>query len=225
MEMNLGELIRFLDENTFYSKPLEKNISADRTAFTSIKDKLDTVASDENCLCSLLFFLLEHLPLEIDWSVLLSTEIDSTVSSTKRKVYHPNIFPTHASIERCPEESKDLLASLFDYFHLHTLTDFLHLRIKTRPIYQQCWPMLTPYLLKTNYHQHPFAVQIFVHLVKAMRQEALSESFEQIFPVVLITLDDPSIEMKLISLDLIDHLQRFCTSTELSLYNRSTVIM
>jgi hypothetical protein len=40
-----------------------------------------------------------------------------------------------------------------------------------------------------------------------------------------MTLDDPSIEMKLISLYLLDHLQRNSTTTELLLFNRANVVM
>ena len=45
------------------------------------------------------------------------------------------------------------------------------------------------------------------------------------FSICLITLDDPSMDMKLISLDLLNHLHRNSTSTELLLFNRAHVIM
>ena len=58
-----------------------------------------------------------------------------------------------------------------------------------------------------------------------MNQSSLSDTFDLIFPVCLMTLDDPTIDMKLISLYLLEHLQKTCTTTDLLLFNRANVIM
>ncbi len=84
---------------------------------------------------------------------------------------------------------------------------------------------LTPLLLKTTYDKYPLALQVFVHIIKSLSQSSLSEIIDIIFPICLITLDDPSIDIKLISLYLLDHLQKNLTTTDLLLFNRANVIM
>jgi hypothetical protein len=101
------------------------------------------------------------------------------------------------------------------------LKEFLQLK----QISHHCLHLLTPLLLKTTYDKYPIAIQLFVQIIQSMTQSSISETFDLIFPVCLITLDDPSIDMKLLSLYLLNHLQRNSTITDLLLFNRANVVM
>ena len=228
------ELSRVIALNSIYCKSIEIIDTLDPSIFPQVtalvvnvldKDN-DFVALRNENFSRLLLFLLEHVPLEIDLNVLLSNDADySSSASTTRKTERLNLLPSKLNIIQHSSESQHLLCQLYEYLQVKGLEELLLVEREDRPIYRHCLDLLAPFLLKTNYDQHPIAVQIFVHIIKAMRQSSLSEMFDFIFPVCLMTLDDPSIDMKFISLDLLDHLQRHCTTTELSLFNRSNVIM
>jgi hypothetical protein len=226
------EMATVITSNSSYNKSIEtlgSTIPLDTLVFTRLDNQLSKLSindeelfsSETDYLASLVLFLLEHIPLEIDLNSLTSTRTDyHQASSTKMKVYKltQNIIQ-HSS------ESQGVLDHLFQCVKLKNIEEFLLLKQNNQPIYLHCLNILSSLLLKTTYDKHPIAIQIFVHIIKSMRQLALSETFDLIFRVCLITLDDPSIDMKLISLYLLDHLQRNCTTTELSLFNRSNVIM
>ncbi|CAF3484321.1 unnamed protein product [Rotaria sp. Silwood1] len=206
----------------------------DQSIFIQLKDQLSelTVKDDElftsktDYLSSLLLFLLEHIPLEIDLNLLTSTETNFfQVSSSTVKIYKPNLLPSNQNIIQYTSESQTILNHLYKFLQVKNLEEFLLLKQHTEPIYLHCLHRLQPLLLKTTYDKYPIAIKLFVHIVKSMHQSSLSETFDLIFPVCLMTLDDPSIDMKLISLYLLDHLQRHCTSTDLLLFNRANVIM
>ena len=168
----------------------------DATLFDEIKEFLPKQL--DKCLSPLLVFLLEHLPLESNGRLFTSTPFGSRA-----------------------EENLD---TLFRRFNVANLDELLRLEIDAQPLYQHCWILLKPFLEKNTFEENPLPLKIFVHLVKAMRRETLSEFLEPSFRLSLLTLDDASVEFKFIGLELIDHLQRNCTSSELSLYNRSSVI-
>ena len=182
----------------------------------------ESLSLNTDYLSRILLFLLEHLPLEIDLQALLTTQPDYHAPSEKR-LNRPNVTP--CSQTRSPIEAQQVLTGLFQYLRVKTLEALLRQRTHTEPIYLRCLHLLTPLLLKTTYHKYPVALEVFTRIVQSMDSTALSESLDWIFPVCLMTLDDPSIEMKLISLSLLDHLQRHCTSTDLLLFNRSNVVM
>ncbi|CAF0735230.1 unnamed protein product [Rotaria sordida] len=206
----------------------------DQSIFIQLNDQLSelTVKDDElftsktDYLSSLLLFLFEHIPLEIDLNLLTSTQIDyHQVLSSTMKIYKPNLLPSNQNIIQYSSESQMILNHLYKFLQINNLEEFLLLKQHTQPIYLHCLHHLQPLLLKTTYDKYPIAIKLFVHIIKSMHQSSLSETFDLIFPVCLMTLDDPSIDMKLISLYLLDHLQRHCTSTELLLFNRANVIM
>ena len=226
------EISTLIASNSLYNKSIEtydSNIPLDKSIFTQLENQLSNLSIKDDELFSskidylspLLLFLLEHIPIEIDLNLLTSTQTDyHQPSSPTIKVYKLN-----QKIIQHPSESQMILNHLFQFLQLKNFEEFLLLKQNAEPIYLHCLHILTPLLLKDTYDKHPIAIQIFVHIIKSMRQSSLSETFDFIFPVCLITLDDPSIEMKLISLYLLDHLQRNCTTTELSLFNRSNVIL
>lgn len=209
-----------ITSNSLYNKSLDtldSNPSIDQTIFHQLENEFSTneqfFSSEIDILC---LFLLEHLPLEIDLNRLTSIEISST-----NKFYQPKLisFIQHTS------ESNKLLHRLYKYFQINNLEEFLLLKQNSQPIYLHCLQRLKPLLSKTTYDKYPLAIQVFVHIIHSLHQSSLSEIFDFIFPVCLMTLDDPSIEMKLISLYLLDHLQRNSTTTELLLFNRANVVM
>ncbi|UJR35972.1 hypothetical protein I4U23_028713 [Adineta vaga] len=235
MTSSFQEISSLIISNSSYNKSIESYDSIDQSIFIQIEnhlskltDKDDELFSSEfDYLSPLLLFLLEHIPLEIDLNVLTSTETNyHQISSTTRKLYKPNLLPTNQSRPDYSFQSQTILKHLFQYLQIKTLEEFLQLKQNSQPIYFHCFHLLTPLLLKTTYHQYPIAMELFVHIIKSLKQSSsLSESFDLIFSICLITLDDPSIDMKLISLYLLDHLQKHCTSTELLLFNRANVIM
>ena len=194
----MESLVSKLGQRSFYSKPSE---DVDETLFVEIKAFLPS--NLDKCLSPLLVFLLEHLPLEVNGRLFTSTS-------------KSNSFGAHV---------EEILALLCRQFNVSNLGELLRLEIDAQPLYQRCWTLLKPFLEQNTYEENPLALKIFVHLVKAMRRETLSDFLEPIFRVSLLALDDASVEFKFVGLDLIDHLQRNCTSAELSLYNRSAVIM
>ena len=224
------ELSSLIVLNTSYNKSIEIVDSLDPSIFDRLanlldKDRNSFAWKDEN-FSTWLLFLLEHIPVVIDLHALLSTDVDySPSTATTKKTHRVNLLPSKSNTIQYSTESQHLLELLYKKLRVKNLQELLLVEHGGHPIYQHCLDLLTPFLLKTTYDQHPIAVQVFVHLIKSMRQSSLSETFDFIFPVCLMTLDDPSIEMKFISLDLLDHLQRHCTTTELSLFNRSNVIM
>jgi hypothetical protein len=220
-----------------YNKSIEADDAGapiDQSTFIQLEELVSKLTTQDDLfeleldyLSPLLLFLLEHSPLEIDLNLLKSTETNylQAIPST-RKLYRPNL----TSVKRPDRlsysvESQRILQSLFQYLQISSLKDFLLLKQNARPIYLHCFHLLTPLLLKTTYHQHPTAIELLVHIVKSLPSSPLTETFDLIFPVCLITLDDPSVDMKLISLYLLDHLQKHCTTTELLLFNRAKVIM
>lgn len=216
--------------NTSYNKSIEIIDSLDPSIFDQLANLLDKGQNDfawkDENFSTWLLFLLEHIPVLIDLNALLSTDVDySPSTSTTKKTHRVNLLPSKSNTIQYSTESQHLLEQLYEQIRVKNLEELLLVEHGGRPIYQHCLDLLTPFLLKATYDQHPIAVQIFVHIIKSMRQSSLSETFDFIFPVCLMTLDDPSIDMKFISLDLLDHLQRHCTTTELSLFNRSNVIM
>jgi hypothetical protein len=231
------EISPLITSNSLFNKSIETldlNPSIDKSIFTQLENQLSELPINANELFSsptdylspLLLFLLEHLPLEIDLNLLTSTQTDyHQVSSSTMKIFKPNLFPSNQNITRHSTESQLILNHLFKFLQINNLKEFLLLKQNSQPIYLHCLHLLTPFLLKTTYNNHPIAIELFVHIIKSMYQSSLSETFDLIFPVCLITLDDPSMDMKLLSLYLLDHLQRNCTSTELLLFNRANVIL
>jgi hypothetical protein len=211
------EVSALVASNSLYNKSLETSI--DKTIFNQLENCLSKlIIKDENLfllnidyLSPLLLFLLEHIPLEIDFNFLTST----------KKIYKPNLF----SLIQYSYESQKLLNQLFNYLQINNLEEFLLLKQNQQSIYHHCLHYLTPLLLKTTYDKYPLALQVFVHIIKSLSQSSLSEIIDIIFPICLITLDDPSIDIKLISLYLLDHLQKNLTTTDLLLFNRANVIM
>jgi len=225
------EISILITSNSLYNKSIETfdvNTSIDKSIFIQLENYLSklTIKDEElflskiDYLSPLLLFLFEHIPFEIDLNLLTSTQTDSYQIST-RKIYKPNLV----SFIQYSSESQNILNHLFKYFQINNFEEFLVLKQNTQPIYLHCLHLLTPLLLKTTYDKYPIAIQLFVHIIKSMHQSSLSEIFDFIFPVCLMTLDDPSIDMKLISLCLLDHLQRNSTTTDLLLFNRANVIM
>lgn len=200
--------------NSLYNKSIENNISIDPTTFDQLEDLIRNKEIDD--LASLLLFLLEHVPFEIDLNLMRLIENDS-----RKNLYKPNLF----SYNQYPNESKKILNQLFQLYQINNLQEFLLLKQNSQFIYLRCLHLITPLLSKTNYDKHPIAIQLFVQIIKSLSQTSLAEIIDQIFPICLITLDDPTIDMKLISLYLLDHLQKNSTTTDLLLFNRANVIM
>ncbi|CAF0960507.1 unnamed protein product [Adineta steineri] len=231
------EISSLISLNSLFNKSIEiydTIISLDQTIFTQLENQLSKLTIEDNeifssendYLSSLLLFLLEHIPVEINLNLLTSTETDyHQITSSTMKIYKPDIIPKNQNIVRYSSESQRILNHLFKYFQVKNLEEFLLLKQNTQPIYLHCLHHLTPLLLKTTYNQYPIAIELFVHIITSMNQSSLSDIFDIIFPVCLITLDDPTMDMKLISLYLIDYLQKNCTTTELLLFNRANVIM
>ena len=222
------EISILINLNSFYSKSIENcqsDISIDKSVFEQLEVYLskltnpyeELLSSETDYLSSLLLFLLEHRPVEIDLNLLTSTQ----TRSSPRKLHKLKLvsFLQHSS------ESAKLLHQLCQSFHTEKLEDLLLLKHNTEPIYLHCLEHLRPLLSKTTYEKYPLALQLFFHLIQSMSQASLSETIDYIFPVCLMTLDDPSIEMKFLSLSLLDHLQRNSTTTDLLLFNRANVIM
>jgi len=223
------EISTLITSNSLYNKSIETITSIDKSIFTQLEICLSKLTNKDEELFSLnidylsplLLFLLEHIPIEINLNLLKSTQIDYHQISTIKKIYKPNIF----SLNQYSIESQKILHHLFKYFQLNSIEEYLLLKQNNQSIYLHCLHLLTPLLLKTTYDKYPIAIQLFVHIIKSISQSSLSQIIDFIFPVCLITLDDPSIDMKLISLDLLDHLQRNSTTTDLLLFNRANVIM
>jgi hypothetical protein len=229
----LEEILTVIKLNSFYNKTIETYSSIDETIFIQLENELSKLGiknkelftSEIDYLSCLLLFLLEHIPFEINLNLLTSTQIDYHQISPTRKIYKPNLFPSNQTMIQYTSKSQSILNHLFKYLQINNLEEYLHLKQNSQPIYLHCLHLLTPLLSKTSYDKHPLALQLFLHIIKSMNQSSLSETFDLIFPICLITLDDPSIDIKLVSLDLLDHLQRHCTTTELLLFNRANVIM
>ncbi|CAF1009688.1 unnamed protein product [Adineta steineri] len=231
------EISSLISLNSLFNKSIEiydTIISLDQTIFTQLENQLSKLTIEDNeiflsendYLSSLLLFLLEHIPIEINLNLLTSTQTDyHQITPSTSKIYKPDIIPKNQNIVRYSSESQRILNHLFKYFQVKNLEEFLLLKQNTQPIYLHCLHHLTPLLLKTTYNQYPIAIELFVHIITSMNQSSLSDIFDIIFPVCLITLDDPTMDMKLISLYLIDYLQKNCTTTELLLFNRANVIM
>lgn len=206
----------------------------DETIFKQINEQLSkcTTKDDELLTCEtdylspLLLFLLEHVPLEIDLDLLTSTETEFyELPSTNKRIYKPNLFPSNQNIPQYSSESQMILKHLYEFFQINSIAEFLNLKRNSEPIFFDCLHLLQPFLSKTTYDKHPMAIKLFVHIVKSMSHSLTSEIIDYVFPVCLITLDDPSIDTKLIGLYLLEHLQRYCTTTDLLLYNRADVVM
>jgi hypothetical protein len=204
-----------ITSNCLYNKSLdilESNSSIDETIFHQLENDFfnnkELISSNIDYLC---IFLLEHLPLEINLNLLTST----------KKLYKPKLI----SYIQYSSESEKFLHHLYKYFQINNLEELLLLKQNTQPIYFHCLQHLKPLLTKTTYNKYPIAIQVFVHIIHSLHQSILSEIIDLIFPVCLMTLDDPSIDMKLISLHLLDHLQRNSTTTDLLLFNRANVVM
>lgn len=228
MTSNVEDISRLIHSNSFYQKSIETlqaNTSIDQSVFEQLEVYLskltnpeeELLSSETDHLSSILLFLLEHRPIEIDLNLLTSTD----TRSSSRKPYKLKLvsFVQHSS------ESTKLLHQLCQLFHTEQLADLLVRKHNTQAIYLHCLEYLRPFLSKTTYEKYPLALQLFFHLIHSMSQASLSETFDYIFPVCLMTLDDPSIEMKFLSLSLLDHLQRNSTTTDLLLFNRANVIM
>ncbi|CAF0831296.1 unnamed protein product [Adineta ricciae] len=221
MDSTLEKLASF----TIYNKPIEtqdSNPSIDPTIFRELENQLPILIANDDDFISLLFFLLEHIPLEIDFNVLTSTETNfHSLWFYTRKMYKLNLnSKLQNRYDHC-SQSQTVLQHIFQNAQVKTLEELL----RTKQNIQQIFNRLTPFLLKTTYTQYPVAIELFMQIVKCLDQPTLTESFDLIFSVCLITLDDPSVDMKLVSLYLLDHLQKHCTSTELLLFNRANVIM
>ncbi len=212
-----------LTSNSLYNKSIEtldSNTSIDSTIFLQLENclsKLTIKDEESDYLSPLLLFLLEHIPLEIDLHLLTSIQTDYQHQPSTNKFYKPNLFV----FIQYSSESQRILNQLFRYFQINNLKEFLQLK----QISHHCLHLLTPLLLKTTYDKYPIAIQLFVQIIQSMTQSSISETFDLIFPVCLITLDDPSIDMKLLSLYLLNHLQRNSTITDLLLFNRANVVM
>ena len=231
----MNDAVALVTTNSLYDKPVDVDSSIDvpdGNIFLQLQNHLsglstrddDSLSSNIDYLPRVLLFLLEHLPLEIDLQALLVTQPDYHATAETR-IYRPNIASCSQKQPRSPTEAQRVLDELYRYLRVKKLESLLRLRPHTTPVYLQCLHLLTPLLLKTNYHKYPVALKVFARIVRSMDSSALSESLDWLFPVCLITLDDPSADMKYISLSLLDHLQRHCTSTDLSLFNRSNVVM
>jgi len=223
------QISTLITSNSLYNKSIETITSIDESIFIQLENNLSklTIKDEElfslniDYLSPLLLFLLEHIPLEINLNLLTSTQIDYHQILTTKKIYKPKLF----SLNQYSSESQNILKHLFKYLQINTIEEYLLLKQNTQYIYLHCLHLLTPLLLKTTYDKYPIAIQLFVHIIKSMSQSSLSETIDLIFPVCLMTLDDPSIDMKLISLYLLDHLQRNSTTTDLLLFNRVNVVM
>lgn len=222
------EFSTLITSNSFYDKPIETYKLVDPSIFIQIENHLSKLTNENEVdyLSPLLLLLLEHIPVEIDFNLLTSTETNyHQISLLTKKLYKPNLIPTDQTRPNYSLQSQSILKQLFQDFQVNNLEEFLQLKQNSQPIYFHCLHHLTPLLSKAKYHQYPLAIEVFLHIIKSLPQSSLTESFDFIFSVCLITLDDPSIDMKLIGLYVLDHLQRHCTSTELLLFNRANVIM
>lgn len=210
---------------TIYNKPIDtqdSNQSIDPTVFIELENQLPTIITNDGDFISVLLFLLEHIPLEIDLNVLTSTETNfHQLCLSTRKMYKLNLNPNVQYRYDYSSQSQSILQHIFRNAQVKTLEELPRFKQNVQQIFNR----LTPLLLKTTYTQYPVAIELFVQIIKCLDQPTLTESFDLIFSVCLITLDDPSIDMKLVSLYLLYHLQKYCTSTELLLFNRANVIM
>lgn len=212
---DFDKIVQLITINSFYNKT-EKNIVIDQTIFDELEKFLkeltipidDIISSDIDYLSPILIFLLEHKTLEIHLQL-----FESNTKSFKPKLGH------------FQQNSAQLLDLFINYFHRTKLEDFLILNQNSQPIYRHCLNRLIPFLSKTTYQQHPIALHVFILIIQSLSQSSLTDSFDIIFPICLITLDDPSIDFKLISFSLLDHLESHLTTTELLLFNRANVIL
>ncbi|CAF3370626.1 unnamed protein product [Rotaria socialis] len=231
------DILTLITSKTLFDKSietLESIVFPDQSTFTELNDKLskcitkddELFTSETDYLSPLLLFLLEHIPLEIDLNLLTSTQTNFyEVPPSTKKIYKPNFLPSNQNMILYSSESQIIFNHLYKFLQINNLEEFLTLKHINQPIYLHCLHHLKPLLLKTTYDHYPMAVKLFVHIIKSISQPSLSESIDFIFPVCLITLDDPSVDMKLTSLYLLEHLQRHCTSTDLLLFNRANVIL
>ena len=101
------ELSIVITSNSLYNKSIDTYDSiapVDESVFTQLQSLLSNLTIKDDTLFSfeidyltpLLFFLLEHIPLEIDLNLLTSTQTDyhEQLTSTS-KIYKPNIFSTN----------------------------------------------------------------------------------------------------------------------------------
>jgi hypothetical protein len=124
------EVSALVASNSLYNKSLETSI--DKTIFNQLENCLSKlIIKDENLfllnidyLSPLLLFLLEHIPLEIDFNFLTST----------KKIYKPNLF----SLIQYSYESQKLLNQLFNYLQINNLEEFLLLKQNQQSIYHHC---------------------------------------------------------------------------------------
>lgn len=200
--------------NSVYKRSIDDYTTMDSTIFKQLEEFVENKEIDD--LSSLLLFLLEHIPFEIDINQLRLIE-----NETIKKFYKPNL----CSFKQYPNESQKILNKLYQNFQVNNLQEFLLLKENSHCIYINCLHLLTPLLTNTNYDKHPIALQLFVQIITSLSQASLAEIIELMFPICLITLDDPSIDIKFLSLYLLDHLQKNSTTTDLLLYNRVNVIM
>lgn len=212
------KIVQLITTNSFYDKT-EENFVIDRSVFDQLEIFLNelTVPSDDllsneiDYLSPILTFLLEHQVLELNLRLFES----------KTKSFKPKLI----SFEQNIKQSEQLLDLLFKYFHRLKLDEFLILNQNSQPIYRHCLVRLIPFLSKTTYQQHSPALHVFILIIQSLSLTSLTECFDMIFPICLITLDDPSIDFKLISFSLLDQLESQLTTTELLLYNRANVIL
>ena len=199
-----------ITSNCLYNRSLDilhENPLIDGRIFDQLENE-DFTSTDIDHLC---LFVLEHLSFEITLNPLTS----------KKKVYKPKLI----FYGQYMSEAEKLLHRLCKHFQVNNLEELLLIKQDTQPVYLQCLQHLKPLLSKTTYDKYPIAIQVFVHIIHSLHQSALSEIIDFVFPVCLMTLDDPSIDMKLISLHLLNHLQENSTTTDLLLFNRANVVM
>lgn len=175
-----------------------KKTPVDEKMFVEIRETLENISTTtiDKCFCSLLVFLLNNLSLEIDLTRLKSTKLSSN-----------------------EKNSAELLLFMFERFQTKNLDEFLRLKLDSNRIFENCWILLKPSI------ENPSALKIFVQMVKSMREDLVVDCLETIFPVLINALENSSVEMKIFSLELIEKLENVCSPSELSLYNRSAVIL
>ena len=203
-----------LSENSFYNKTIEQISPLNIDVFQQIDEQNVSTAS-------LIIFLLEHRPLEIDLNRLKST--NDNESKSNERLFLLNLFPSN--FVQHTKQSNDFMKKIFEKFQKKNLEELLLCDEENQTIYRRCFDLLVPFLTKTTLNSFPVAFHNFYHLVKSLNGEPLVERFDWIFSVCLTALDEPNFDMKMSTLDLFDHFQRHCTTTELSLFNRSAVIM
>ncbi|CAF0916128.1 unnamed protein product [Didymodactylos carnosus] len=190
-------------------------------------------------LGSLLLLLLEHSSLTFNTDHLISSSsgFDHHLSSTatinnefvKSIEYTPNLSSISWSSEQLQQYSSKLLDLLFKLIRVSSLQQLLLVHVYSNQkqdelLLSGCFHLLTPFLMKSNYEIYPVTFHCFVLLVRSIYRPLVSDYIHHIFPGCLIALDDYRLDMKIIGLYLLNHLYEQCTSTDLTLFNRSNVV-